>query len=388
MKKFKFVFVSTLEGSPWGGSEELWSQAACWLAENGHTVSASVRYWSQARKHIERLSQSGILIQQRKISFHDFVDYGIAKLTRSKESRPPGYSVFRRWIRSQKPDLVCFSDGGFASNPFMMSSCYEFGFPYVSLGQMNSLWLWPLDEQLEKIRFGFTKARKVFFVSKENMALAEFQIGMRLPHAETIWNPFNVSYEANPEWPDVTDDNDWELACVGRLETKAKGQDLIFRVLAEEKWRSRPIHITLYGSGPNEISLKCMSEMLGIQNRVTFAGHVEDVEKVWAKHHALILPSRYEGMPLALLEAMLCNRMAIVTDLAGTPEVMLDGKTGFLMPAPSFDLLDSTMEKAWSHRHEWQSMGIKAGQHIRSLIPREPAIAFAQKLIATAMDNR
>ena len=385
MQKLKFVFVSTLDGAPWGGSEELWSRAACWLAENGHNVSASVRYWSQPGKHLENLSRSGVLIQQRKISFRDFVDYGIRKLTRSNEKRPAGFGVFKKWVRSQKPDLICFSDGSFTSDPFMMNSCHDFGLPYVSVGQMNSVYSWPFDEQVERIKFGLANSKKVFFVSKENLELTEFQIGMRLPHAEIVWNPFSVSFDAMPPWPIATDDICWKLACVARLETKAKGQDLIFRVLAQEKWRSRSIHLTLYGAGPNKESLKAMSEMLGIQKMVAFAGHVDNIEEVWSKNHALILPSRYEGLPLALLEAMLCRRVSIVTNVAGNQEVTLDNITGFLVPAPTFDHLDSTMERAWDHRNEWQSMGATAGRYIRKLIPQDPAAAFAKRLIQIAV---
>lgn len=55
---------------------------------------------------------------------------------------------------------------------------------------------------------------------------------------------------------------------------------------------------------------------------VAFLGHVENVEDVWAKHNALLLPSRFEGMPLVVVEAMLCGRPCIATDVGGNSELI------------------------------------------------------------------
>jgi glycosyltransferase involved in cell wall biosynthesis len=388
MKKFKFLFVSTMEGYPWGGSEELWSRSAVWLVQNGHTVSASVHYWEQPHEKLDNLSKYGIVIQQRKISLWDFFDYGMTKLKRKPNNRPIGLNIFKKWVHSQRPDLICFSDGNFAGNPLMMEICNLHGIPYVIVGQANSVESWPKDDQSESIRIGLAKARKVFFVSRENLELAEFQIGMHLPHAEVVWNPFNVRYDVIPHWPEAAKDNIWKLACVARLETRAKGQDLILRVLAQPKWQARPLHLTFYGSGPNEKSLKSMTEMLDLSKMITFAGHVDNIEKVWRENHALILPSRFEGLPLAMLEAMLCNRMAIVNDVSVNKDVIIDNVTGFLASAPTLKLLDSAMEQAWARREEWEAMGCKAGEYIRSLIPKDPAADFAKRLVELAENSR
>ncbi len=386
-KRMKFVFVSTMEGYPWGGSEELWSQSAIWLAQNGHEVSASVRFWPQPLKPIEKLAEKGICVQRRSITLRDFLDYGVAKLRRSTEKRPAGLAVFKKWISSKKPHLICFSDGGFASSPLMMRACYDLGVPYVSLGQMNDVSQWPQDDQLEDIQFGLMNARKVFFVSMTNRKMAEHQIGRFLPHAEVVWNPFTVNAALNFPWPKLGENKCWKFACVARLEVKAKGHDLVLQVLAQEKWRSRPFHLTLYGAGPNEKSLRSMVEMLGLQDRVTFAGHIDNIDVAWHENHALVLASRFEGLPLALIEAMLCNRVAIVTNVAGNPDITLDNVTGFLASAPTVEHLDAAIERAWERREEWKSIGRKAGEYIRSLIPEDPAAHFAQKLIDIANEK-
>ena len=92
-----------------------------------------------------------------------------------------------------------------------------------------------------------------------------------------------------------------------------------------------------------------MVEHLGLTN-VEFAGHQNNIEEIWRKHHALVLPSRFEGMPLVVVEAMLCGRPCIATDVGGNRELVRDGINGFLAKAPTVELLDEAMNRAWDNR--------------------------------------
>ena len=95
----------------------------------------------------------------------------------------------------------------------------------------------------------------------------------------------------------------------------------------------------------------------------------------------LVLPSRAEGLPLALVEAMLCARPAVVTDVGGNAELCVDGETGFVAAAPAVSLLEQTLERAWNHRHEWQSMGTAARTRAERLIPIDPIGDFCREIL-------
>jgi glycosyltransferase involved in cell wall biosynthesis len=82
-----------------------------------------------------------------------------------------------------------------------------------------------------------------------------------------------------------------------------------------------------------EDSLKRLSNRLGLSGRVSFAV-VSRIEDIWASHQVLVMPSRVEGPPLVIVEAMLCGRPVVATDVAGNSEVVEDGVTGFLANAP------------------------------------------------------
>jgi glycosyltransferase involved in cell wall biosynthesis len=219
-------------------------------------------------------------------------------------------------------------------------------------------------------------------VSEGNQRLLETQLGIRLNNAEVIRNPFNVRWNSALTWPD--DSKGVKLACVARLDPSAKGQDLLLQVLALDEWRSRPLTATLFGAGAMEKGLRRLTTQLGLEDRVSFGGYVDDIEQVWRMHHALVLPSRYEGLPLALVEAMICARPAIVSAVAGNSELVEDGRTGFVACAPTVPLLAETMERAWQQRSRWMEMGLAARSKAKAEIPEDPALAFSRMLVAVS----
>jgi glycosyltransferase involved in cell wall biosynthesis len=370
----KFAFVSTMEGSPWGGSELLWSQAAIELQRRGHQVVASVRNWPTIPEPVQELRRQGIQVFFRRP--FPLVLTGLSKAI-DLEWR---LEFFRKqyWLRRVSADLVCYSNGGTGSGLSAMNSCKSLGLPYCVIGQANFEGWWPTDLAASELREIYSESKKCFFVSRANLLLFEKQIGMQLTNAQIISNPFAVPWDAAPPWPNVPGPNDeWSVACVARLEPAAKGQDLLLEVLALPQWSERKLRVTFFGDGSNRECLERLAERFGVTDRVKFAGYVPEPLQIWKSHHCLVLPSRYEGLPLAVVEAMLCGRPVIATAVAGIPEVVEDSVTGFLAAAPTVSLLADAMERAWEQRYNWSQIGTAAQHRIRQMIPKEPSDDFA-----------
>jgi glycosyltransferase involved in cell wall biosynthesis len=373
----RFLFISTMGGYPWGGSEELWSRTAIRLAEEGHQVVASVTYWPTPSPKVLALKNHGVDIQMRgpapAPTLASRIGRRLSRKTVSQEQKDLA------WLRDQKPDLVVVSQGSNKCGLSWMKRCREAGLPFVSIVQCNDETWWPSDIVSSEMLEVYRAARKVFCVSRHNLRLLEDQIGESLPHAEVVWNPFNVPAEEPPLWP--KENRIWKLACVARLEPAAKGQDLLFHVLSHPQWRERPVEANLYGQGPWEQNLKRLAAYLELKN-VRFHEHKLDVKQIWETNHLLVLPSRCEGLPLTLVEAMWCARPAVVTDVGGNTEVCVDGETGFVAAAPTVPLLEEAMERAWNRRADWPSIGQAARAHAKKLIPNDPVGDFCQLLLA------
>jgi glycosyltransferase involved in cell wall biosynthesis len=199
-----------------------------------------------------------------------------------------------------------------------------------------------------------------------------------------VWNPYNVSPERAPAWPDES--QGWRLACVARMDAAAKGQDLLLQILARPEWRDRPVELNLYGAGPDELTLRRLAGMFQLKN-VNFRGHVNDIEAIWEQNHLLVLASRYEGLPLALVEAMWCGRPAIVTDVGGNAELCVDDETGFVAPAATMPSLTHTLQRAWDRRKEWLRLGQAARARVENQIPKDPVAVFRERLRACAAEK-
>jgi len=81
---------------------------------------------------------------------------------------------------------------------------------------------------------------------------------------------------------------------------------------------------------------------------------------------------------------MACETAVVASAVGGIVEVVDDGVTGFLAAAPTEDAFDEAMNRAWTRRSEWRAIGIRAADHIRTLVPPDPAEVFARTLLRLA----
>jgi glycosyltransferase involved in cell wall biosynthesis len=376
----KFAFVSFNEWASWGGSEELWSRAAHALLHDRHTLLACVAPWRPAPLQLEQLGAAGCSIHRAGLRPRSLSQ----KIGHVLRGRPPAAPLPETTVQDIivpfRPDLVVISQGNNQDGLRWAEACQQQRLPYVLIAQAAIPYLWPVNLTFERLRAIYNNARAIFFVSRHNRELTEQQLAMDLPQAVIISNPFLVPFDQPPTWPS---DNEFRLAQVARMEPGSKGQDVLLEVLSQIKWRGRPLRVSLYGRGNCDESVRALVTKMRLSN-VDMKGHVNDVGSIWQKHHGLILPSRYEGTPLALIEAMLCHRFAIVTDVGGNSELVVDGRHGYIAESATVAALDRAMEHAWQQRAAWRELGLEAGRHIRTIVSRDPATEFAGRLINLA----
>ena len=363
------------EGHRWGGSEPLWSSAAETLARRGNEVRVSVKDWGQPVPQIEGLRSAGCQIfYRRPPSF-------LARQARKIFPRPE-HSLLHVRSAGSGVDLVVISQGSNTDGLGWMEATRAEGYKYAVIAQGAVLYWWPEDDVAERLAENYEKASAAYFVSQANLNLSRRQFGSALRHAKVVRNPFNVSYDAQLPWPTESLDG-LRLACVGRLDIITKAQDVLLEVLGLPHWRERKVCLSLIGKGPNERGLRRIVEQLKLTS-VEFSGYKSNMEEVWSKHHALVLPSRFEGMPLTVVEAMLCGRACIATDVGGNRELIRDGINGFLAKAPTVELLDEAMNRAWDCRSRLEEMGSTAAADVRKFVSREPTEDFVRELEAIA----
>ena len=377
MRHNDIIFLSTtLE---WGASEELWSQTAIALAGKDIRVVASVHRWPIVPARLGELEESGVETHRRFLPWnYPLWKKAFRRLAFNKTSWD--VLALRNFTIAKSPALVVLSDGGFLPPVDLVEYCDKKKFRFVTISHSNFEGWWPVDEVAERYRNALPSALRCYFVSQANLRLVEKQIGCELPNAEVIKNPFNVSRTASPTWPPLGENHELKLASVARLHPPSKGQDILFEALSQPIWRTRNWRLRLYGMGPSKETLERLARRLRIDDRVEFMGHISNVEDIWAQNHALVLPSRFEGLPLTIVEAMFCGRPVIATTVGGLEEIIDDGVTGFLAAAPTANCMSEALERAWSKRTFLEQMGREASVKIRKFFPKDPIAEFSQKL--------
>jgi glycosyltransferase involved in cell wall biosynthesis len=365
----RIAFISTMQEAQWGGSEELWNQAAARLKQQGHEVMVSVPYRPRLSERVTGLEKQHILVRTHPSDQADQARRIWNKLSHASRR------CYDR-LKSFHPELTVISQGYNAGGFEWARTCREAGIPYVLIVHCNCEHWW-FQEKFDQAVASYTAARKVFCVSRKNLDLLRLQLSEPLLNAEVVRNPFNVSPDNALGWPDETES--WRIACVARLFLAAKGQDLLLQTLARSEWRDRPIELNLYGSGADEQTIRRMAEAFNLKN-VHFRGHVNEVAKIWEQNHLLVLPSRFEGLPLALVEAMWCRRPAVVTDIGGNAELCIEGETGFVAPVASLESFSQALERAWQRRGSWAQMGQAARASAENTIPKDPVGSFCDRL--------
>lgn len=372
---------------PWGGSEELWAGAARVLRGRGWRVAAGrsepAPYASHPRWR--ELAAAGVLTGAADVpSAIRVLPEGMAKVLTGVGPAVLGWrdQWLARRLRALRPDLVLVSMGQaydgirYVDLPGL---CRLAGVRYVLLAHKAAEHQWPVDRDRERCRNAYLGAHACCFVSEHSRRLVTRQLGITLPHATVVRNPCLMGRTALP-WPAGTDGT-IRLALIGRLWPEEKGQDLLLEVLARPEWRARPIEVSCYGEGPMGAGLQAMRDALELTN-VHFRGVTDDIAGIWRSHHALVLPSRAEGMPLVVVEAMLAGRPVIATAIGGIPELVRDGIDGFLAASPTADAVADALRRAWDARAQWPGMGEAAAAHARACIPADPCAVFADQLTA------
>lgn len=363
----KILFISTMSNSSWGGSEELWAKSANFAIEQGHEVTASVYNWQPLHPKLIELKNKGAKIHVRKKIY-----YGTSTYLRIKGFIIKKFFSHKDIVRLSicKPDIIIISQGTVyeSMSPEFLKLSEITKAKIIIITQANSEYETLPSQCFEVGQVLFKKANHLFFVSNRNLLVAERQLAMKFNNASVISNPANLN---NYEICDWNNSNTLHMAFAGRLNSTVKGLGVLLQILSDKKWQEREWILNLYGKGEDEEYLKKLVELYNLNHKVFFKGFVNDVKAIWKENHVLVMPSTLEGTPLTLIEAMLCGRSAIVSDVGGNAELIVEGENGFVAEAPSVFSFGNAMERMWECKINLKSMGIVSAKEIKSKINLE-----------------
>ena len=341
------AFVTTQRYVPEGGSEQLWLEAAHTALVQGHQLWIAAYDSAPGPGRLAALIDGGAGYHPLPFSDQEPTDawssLAAFRPDRILVNNARGFECMRL---SRLVDLFC---GGLA--------------PYLLINHGEGL---PPADQYEATRRVYRTAAGVGFCSDQNRRQAEQALGVEFSNAFTLRNPVNLRTREYLPPPPQTEAI--RLACVSRLHL-AKGHATLLAALARPEHAHHPWTLSLVGEGEHRSEMEQIIQENGLGHRVFFTGSTHDMVELWRQHHAFVLASPSEGVPLSMVEAMICGRPVVVTDVGGISEWVRDGVDGYIAPDATADAFSQTLARAFRDRMDWTAMGYRAHGHAMARVP-------------------
>src|SRR4051794_30246244 len=198
-------------------------------------------------------------------------------------------------------------------------------------------------------RFAGRIGGKVITVSRANEEIAGREAIISPANLVTIWN--GIPDTDQRATPGVT-----EIPRAVMIARFAPQKDQMSLVQAMSGVRV-PWRLSFVGDGPTRTEVEAEVRRLGLTDRVEFLGDRGDIAEILASSDLFVLATKWEGLPLSILEAMRAGLPVITSDVGGCSEAVHHGETGFIVPPSDVYQLREELENALSSKSLLKSMG-------------------------------
>lgn len=277
-------------------------------------------------------------------------------------------AAVRRALRGQ-PDLVVLGHLNFARlEPFLRASARRTLYWYV----VHGVEAWgPLPGSLTR---RLSAADAVLSVSEYTKAILAKGAGLPVERVKLLANALDAvwqrQYEPRPEALARRPDGRPKLLTVARLAAseRYKGVDAVIRALPELRKQFAGIRYEVVGGGDDRPRLEGLARELGVDDLVVFRGRLwpDELAEAYRDCTLYVMPSSHEGFGIVFLEAALFGKPAIGGRHGGTPEVIQDGVTGFLVDREDVGGLTSALERLLQSEDLRDRLGAAARERLRS----------------------
>lgn len=387
----RLLIISANQRGGWGGSEKFWYESLL-VGEIQKVFECHVALRTtevnQIRK--QRLSEVGVDTKLFDVDQR----YTIRERIKNRMLGP--HSIRRKcWmskaISLNEPSLVWFNIGGFRRVCDVFSGsdyCRKNGIPYFIVFQHgDELWI-PSEPLMDETLTVLTSAAGILFVSERNLRAMERALGARLSNAHLVQNSLsNEAVESAAVLPPVGETpglSELKMVHFGRLEPSQKGQDIVLECLGHPEWKQRNWSLDFHGEGYARPLLNRWIGYFGVdEKRIRVLNHSDNIWNTLSNYNLLVLPSRSEGSPYALLECMAAGRPAVATSVAGIPEVIDHKKNGWLASESTADSFNIALNMAWQQRSSLQDYGEAARATILQSYTQQTACRELTSILGT-----
>ncbi len=171
---------------------------------------------------------------------------------------------------------------------------------------------------------------------------------------------------------------------IGRLSPQ-KGQNYLIKAASVVIEEFKSVRFFFVGEGELESELKTEVQEKGLENYFIFTGHRIDIPRLLNAFEMLVMPSLFEGLCFAVIEAQAMGIPVIATAVGGMRRSVIDGKTGLLIPPGDSQALAKAILWMLEHPKEAKEMGLAGQRHFAQLFTQERMVKKTEELYASIL---
>ena len=177
------------------------------------------------------------------------------------------------------------------------------------------------------------------------------------------------------------------VGTAGRL-VSHKGMDVFLKAAGRIVSSYDHVYFFIAGEGPERNNLEHLRDLLGLQEKVFFLGHVKQMASFLAGLDIFVLASRSEGLSISLLEAGCAGLPLIASATGGIPEIVRDGETGILVPAEDELSLAEALAFLIGDSEKRKSLGLEAARDIQKRFTEDNMLKETEKVYDEILRKR
>ena len=379
MQRRSILFASLMNGSPWGGSEELWYRTALHAATRGHDVGSVMYGWDGRRARLDALRAAGARV-------FEIPNEGRGKRSLAEKLRFEVLTKLRRRVALaslpvERYECVVLNQGGWQD-----IAAAEWAGVRPRL-RRYALLFHNYDDELsitrrraERLAAWMDGATANLFAADRIRVKLEEKFGRAIPNGAVLLNPVGF---VPPEQPiPLPPGPPWRFAVLAALDVGRKTQDVLVRAFARPEWRERSFELSLHGAGPDEELLAGLIRECGLAGKVRLEGHTTDVLGVLQRTHVVFQLTRIDAMPISVVEALAAGRPVAVTPVGDMPAWVRPGESGWVAEGVTPAAIAATLEDVWASRSAWAAMGERAHRVFRERCSVSPEQLLLDAVLA------
>ena len=170
------------------------------------------------------------------------------------------------------------------------------------------------------------------------------------------------------------------LGNAGRLE-KQKAQEYLVDLAVELKKRNQNFKIIIAGNGRLESQLREYAHSSGVADRIVFLGFIKDMSSFMDSIDIFVLTSRWEGFGYVIVEAMAKAKPVVAFDISSNPEIIEDGKNGYLVPPFDIGILSDRVTQLIDNRRLKKQLGDFAKESVYERFNYNRALSLVEEYL-------